>query len=263
MDPHFRRQAEVSALPDPAAASNSNREYDIFQPNDPAQTFTFLPSTTGTSSKFSAIDPLSRYATSFSFGPTSSSSPWAPLTVNVLIANGDVFTMGPVMPLRTEASLRWLYSLKAFADERIRRLRDASDRQDDSHLFERALMQSKWVDALVTQASYATQSGSNQNSDDTLTLHPPHLSPSGGPAPGAHRSLLRQGPVTFEPAPPEGDEEDVASDIIRLSLGKDTGKSGSNRSVGAMAIAWSSGRVDLCLEVDDFEPRWISSRVSD
>lgn len=246
----------------PLTAADEDREYDIFQHNDPAQTFTFLPTTTGASSKFSAIDPLSRYATSFSFGPASSSSPWAPLTVNVLIANGDVFMMGPVMPLRTEVSLRWLYSLKAFADEGVRRVRDANDLQDGSHLFERALMQSKWADALVMQASYATQSGSGQStSDDTVTLHPPHLSPSGGPALGAHRSLLRQGPVTFEPAPPEGDEEDVASDIVRLSLRPGTGKPGSNRSVGAMAIAWSSGRVDLCLEVGDFEPRWISSHV--
>lgn len=243
-----------------------SREYDIRTPDDPTQTFTFLPqASTSSSSKFTAIDPLSRHATSFAFHPyTSSSYDFAPLVVHVLMANGDLYTMGPILPLRAEVPRRYLQGLKGYVKERRRRA-EASKNQEEQ---EKLDSWETWVDDLGKQAQSGSSTSRTDNKDkqDTIKVHPPHLTPTGGPASGSHKALLRQGPVVYSPGPQEADDEDednVASDIIVLTMprheehGNEEEDAGSSGSIGAVGIAWSSGRVDIGLLANALEPAWV------
>lgn len=96
-----------------------------------------------------------------------------------------------------------------------------------------------------------------------VILHPPHLTASGGPAPGIHMEVERQGPAVFDPAGPEGDEEDVASDLIMLNVrpegagGKSEGK--GEGEVRVLGLCWSGGRVDIGIEVQRVQGRWTGS----
>lgn len=88
------------------------REYDVQSPHDPIQTFSFL-SPSASSSRFSAVDPLSRLATSFTFAPSTRAG-WGECTVHCLLANGDIYTLCPVLPFRMEVPLKWVQRLKAY-----------------------------------------------------------------------------------------------------------------------------------------------------
>ena len=223
------------------------REYDVQQPYDPAQTFHFV---TSAPTRFSAVDPLSRYATSFSFGMGPIG--WGPLMVYVLMANGDIYTMGPILPLHTSLPLRYLQSLRACIDA-------AANARDS--LEGRISLQRDWMDVVLRQIDSST--------GEEVRVHPPHLTKSGGPAPGTHRPLLRQGPMVVSVAPPEDDDDAIASDVSILLAGQGDEDDieaelggGSAPVEPALVIAWSSGRTDLAYESETPEGRWISSKVS-
>ena len=243
MDPDFGWKASVcdSFTPGLPDSPLTDSEYDITSPYDPSQTFSFL-SDQPSSSRFTAIDPLSRYATSFAFSPYSSSTyDFTPLTVYVLIANGDLYTMGPVMPIHAEIPLRYLQGLKAYTDAKVKRSRAADVFSDDGA---RSELQAQWVDGLIRQIKKV-----EGTQGEVIKLHPPHLTETGGPAPGLHRSVMLQGPVVFSPGPQElgaAEDEDAATDFVMME--------------DMLAIAWSGGRVDLGIS-RGIEPRWISSRV--
>lgn len=257
------------------------------------QTFTFLPETTGRpKSKFSAVDPLSQYATSFTF--SRGSMDFSPLMVYALMANGDIYTMGPVLPLHAEVPALYLASLQAWVGERSKAL-EAADKAtpgqegsaDYASLVGRRQLQEAWVSAVVKQGAGADEPPSpprrrgiglrdappSPPRSDKLPpppgfvrVHPPHLTASGGPAPGMHRPIMRQGPMLFDPAPQEvgnGDDagEQSATDIMILHAAGDVGEGEKDGPrVNVLAIAWSGGRVDLGVDADTSEPRWITSR---
>lgn len=193
-------------------------------PEDPTQTFTFL--TPSPPSTFSAVDPLSRYATSFSFSPFTND--FGATVVNVLCANGDLYYMGPILPLQAEVPSSWLQGVRAIGD------REGG-------------LKSGWVDSILKQI----QSGPKTDAASTVRLHPPHLTVNGGPAPGLHRPLLRQGPVLLDPAPEEAEDEDRATDFLLLE----------NDGEVVYAICWTGGRVDLGMMIDTPNPRWVSTKV--
>ncbi|WWC95514.1 hypothetical protein V866_002379 [Kwoniella sp. B9012] len=278
-------------------ADGKLREYDINQPHDAVQTFNFLPSTSASSSsKFTAIDPSSRYATSFAF--SIGSIDFSPLMVYVLLANGDIYSMGPILPLRTEMPIRYLQGLKAYSETRLAKIQnEARDVFGAGQAgLGRATFQAQWVESLVKQVKIAEQQKKDESSyesptsrrtsllnrstsvrsndtstksrpaEGTVRVHPPHLTESGGPASGAHRALLRQGPLVYSPAPQDignGDEDDeqAATDLY-ISQIRSSGddEEGGRSDETIIAIAWSGGRVDMGLEVEKPEPRWFSSR---
>ncbi|WVF68598.1 hypothetical protein IAT40_003367 [Kwoniella sp. CBS 6097] len=279
-------------------ANGKLREYDVLQPHDPVQTFNFLPEK-ATGSKFTAIDPLSRHATSFAF--SKGDVDFSPLMVYVLIANGDLYTMGPILPLHTELPIRYLQGLKAYSEARLARVQgQARDVFGASAAgLGRAVFQAQWVESLVKQVRLAEEARTKKEEDiatpsrrtsmlsrsvrggendtptkarrpaeGTVRVHPPHLTEAGGPAPGAHRALLRQGPVVFSPGRQDigngdEDEEQVATDLYFSEVGT-SGEEPEGSATGEkqriVAIAWSGGRVDVGLEVESPEPRWLSSR---
>jgi nucleoporin NUP82 len=254
------------------------REYDVRRPDDPTQTFTCLPQgASASSSKFTAIDPLSRHATSFAFSPyTPSTYDFSALSITVLIANGDVYTMAPVLPLRAELPVKYLQGLKAYTKQR-RRLAEV---KKDGYEIDRVDTWDLWISSLIKQYKDGNKEESVKRTSrdgrreeagekaDIVKLHPPHLTATGGPAPGVHRALVRQGPVIFSPGPQEADDEDeeiYASDIVILSSSTrdDDGEEGStSEDVKAMSIVWSSGRVDTGLLMDAAEPVWVEEHVS-
>lgn len=233
-------------------------EYDMTRPEDPAQEFTFLPSAASHSS-FSAVDPLSRYCTSFAFGPYALD--FGPTIVHVLCANGDLYYMGPVLPLRATVPLSWVQGVKVLADQ-LGGLKtgwvDSLVRQvDEQH-------KRRGEDGVDSQGGGQTSTGLSASvwgkaeaNEEVVRLHPPHLTPSGGPAPGTHRAIVRQGPVVLDPAPQEAgvalEDEDRALDLVLLK--------GDEGEV-VYGIAWNGGRIDLGIMVDVPVPRWSSTRVS-
>jgi nucleoporin NUP82 len=241
---------------------------------------TFLPqASTSSSSKFTAIDPLSRYATSFTFTPYSPSTfDFSPLTVTVLIANGDVYTMNPILPLRAELPLRYLQGLKSYVRQRRRKAEDYKVGEE----IDRADSWDIWVGHLIKQYKEGSKNDESPNKSskrsasvppvsdkqDTVKVHPPHLTSTGGPAAGSHKALTRQGPIVFSPAPQEADdddEENYASDItvMRVSTGDaDEDEDGSGEEIRVMSIVWSSSRVDIGLYTEVSEPAWVGNDVS-
>ncbi|KAK4686952.1 nucleoporin NUP82, partial [Tremellales sp. Uapishka_1] len=244
-------------------------EYDVLRPSDPVQTFDFLTSTSNSPSRFSAADPLSTIATSFSFSKSLSGIGWEDLMVYVLLGNGDVFLMGPILPFQSEIPLSFLRNLKCYTETRLRREKGSG----------RLRMQDQWVDAVLRQVDEAreseseidilvsrrhTESGSPEKRklememeiEKKVLIRPPHLTEAGEPVPGLQKTLLRQGPIIFEPSPDEitnedEDEEQVAVDLVLFQPLDDT---------VVLSIAWSGGRVDLGLVVEKPEPRWLSVR---
>ncbi|KAK8849523.1 hypothetical protein IAR55_004857 [Kwoniella newhampshirensis] len=284
-------------------ANGKLREYDVLQPHDAVQTFHFLPERPASSSKFTAVDPLSRYASSFAF--STGTVDFGPLMVYVLIANGDLYTMGPILPLHTEMPVQYLQGLKAFTDVRLARTEtEAKDAFGAGEAgLGRATFQAQWVGSLVKQVKLAEEARTKRNQvevsetpsrrtsrlsrstrgmgeqspslsrstaprEGIVKVHPPHLTQSGGPAPGPHRALLRQGPAVFNPGPHEvgnfddnDDEDQMASDLFVAEVAatyEDREQSKDKETV--IAIGWSGGRVDVGLEVEKPEPRWVSSR---
>lgn len=146
------------------------------------------------------------------------------------------------MPIHAEIPLRYLQGLKAYTDAKVKRAKNADAFSDENA---RATLQSQWVDGLIRQVKKV-----EGTQGELVKLHPPHLTETGGPAPGLHRSVMLQGPVIFSPGPQEvgaAEDEDAASDLVMI---KDM-----------LAIAWSGGRVDLAVR-RRVDPRWLSSRVS-
>lgn len=197
--------------------------------------------------------------------------------MHVLIANGDMYAMGPILPLCSEMPLRYIQGLKAYVKER----RSRAERRKDENELDRLDSWDSFVDDLIKQTSVKRDEGVSRRSGmaippvskeaETVRIHPPHLTPTGGPASGSHKSLLRQGPVIYSPGPQEADDdvdENVASDLILLSMPRDEGaefedeEDTSRTTVGALGITWSSGRVDVGMIVDAPEPAWIEKDVS-
>ena len=184
--------------------------------------------------------------------------------------------MGPVLPLRSELPIRYVQGLKAYVKERRRR---AEGRKDDDEL-DRLESWDTFVDDLVKQATSKRDEGTSRRSSsgtlsskeiERIRIHPPHLTPTGGPASGLYKSLRRQGPVIYTPGPQEADDEvdeNVASDLLILSMPRDEGaefedeEDSAKTMVSAIGIAWSSGRVDIGMLVDAPEPAWVDKDVS-
>ncbi|BEJ14075.1 hypothetical protein CspHIS471_0312490 [Cutaneotrichosporon sp. HIS471] len=270
-------------------------EYDILRPQDPVQKFSFLAGkTTRPKSKFSAIDPLSQYATSFTFGR--GLIDFASLMVYALMANGDIYTMGPVLPSSADVPASYLASLQAWVAEGLKQLENAKAKPGEqgsaeyASLLGRRQLQEAWVSAVVKQGSPDDEPSTPSTPPRRrgfglrdappcppqpdkpppptgfVRVHPPHMTGTGGPAPGMHRPLARQGPLLFNPAPQEvgngGDiDEQSATDITILHAAGDVPEGEvADARVNVLAIAWSSGRVDLGIAADECEPRWITSR---
>lgn len=185
--------------------------------------------------------------------------------------------MNPILPLRAELPLRYLQGLKAYVKQRRRKAEGCRDGLG----IDQADSWDIWVGDLIKQYREGSKAEDSPNSstkrssslyptnskEDSVTVHPPHLTSTGGPATGSHKALLRQGPVIFTPAPQEEDEDEetYASDIAILKVPTHDGddeEDTSREEIRVMSIAWSSSRVDIGLYTEVSEPVWVEDDVS-
>jgi nucleoporin NUP82 len=249
----------------------SYREYDISKPEDPAQTFTFLPAGS-TSSRFSALDPLSLHATSFAF--SHGTADFGPLGVYVMMANGDLYTMSPVLPLHAEVPVNYLQGLashakesggqaeKRWVDSLVRQVKASEDliKQREEEIEQ--MLSTPMRDGGLKAGSEIPAREIPTARNGMVRLHPPHLTETGGPAVGQHRDLARQGPFTFSPGPPaddDGEDEPVTCDLMVSAVPVGEGES---ERVNVVAMTWSHGRLDVGLEQDAIRPQWMTNKVS-
>ena len=206
--------------------------------------------------------------------------------VHVLVANGDIYTMGPIIPFKAEMPVSYLQMLRAFTTAQLSRQSDDVFR-DGSVGYVRAQMQAQWVDHLCKQVKLGEEvrkrreetpprrssrqaSATPQTTETPLgkvLVHPPHLTEHGGPAPGVHHAVLRQGPLALSAGVREADDfdpEDAATDLGFFVLHNDATDdlADDEGEVSLLAVAWASGSLDIGVEVDIPEPRWLVSRVS-
>ena len=80
---------------------------------------------------------------------------------------------------------------------------------------------------------------------------------------------MRQGPFLFQPAPRELDQGQGgnATDLVYINV---EGASflhpdddGNEERLGVLAVAFSDGKVDICLDVEKIEAMWETSRASE
>jgi hypothetical protein len=101
------------------------------------------------------------------------------------------------------------------------------------------------------------------------------LTEEGGPAPGEHLAVQRQGPAKINPAPEEVEDEITATDLVLLNIpekgavgpgasgARDRGQVEGGGATdepeeGALVLAmvWSNGRLDFGLEVEAVKGSW-------
>jgi nucleoporin NUP82 len=134
----------------------------------------------------------------------------------------------------------YLDTLAALVDDKLQALKDASVGERETleavTMANRLAAQQKYIDGLMSQAT-------DNSASRTISLSPP----TGG------KPVLRQGPLLFNPAPRDLDDEDedaLASDLVV-----------SGEEIGIVVIAWGSGRVDIGIELERPEARWESPQV--
>ena len=212
----------------------------LSNPTTPSQTFAFLPTQVASKRKagFSARDPRAVFASSFAFG--TGTEGWGPLMVYGLIGNGDLYVLGPVLPVKASVPIAYLDSLASVLEVKTKALQAAAlhDQETLETVTQKARLaaQQKWIDSLLSQMT----------GEDSRTAE---LS-----VPTSGRAALSQGPLLLNPAPRDLEDEDddaLASDIA--IVGED---------VGLVIVAWSSGRVDVGFELEHPEARWESTQVS-
>lgn len=113
-------------------------------------------------------------------------------------------------------------------------------------------LQIKYANSLVRQAT-ATSRDPTEDGDRLVNVTP---------LPWSTR-LARQGPFLFQPAPSDLDNgaESSACDIAYINYIGSRTESEDDQSlpgIGVLAVAFSDGKVDLCLEVEKVEARWES-----
>ena len=115
--------------------------------------------------------------------------------------------------------------------------------------------QLKFVNALLSQSSSKNSTSAlsldedkdNEQDDEYMTVkYPSYI-----------RSIpVKQGPFLLQPSPRELDdsEESIASDILYVRI---QGQ-GTDAELGCIILAYSDGKVDICLDVEKVEAQWSS-----
>ncbi|KAG8722485.1 hypothetical protein FRC08_001541 [Ceratobasidium sp. 394] len=215
------------------------REYDVAKdPSEPQQTVDLLrPSENKL--KYDVSGPVE--AVSFCLGQ--GAADWSPLTVFTLTSEGEVWAVCPFLPVNATPPISYIHALEYFVNMKSSRLPPSI-----------ADPQLKYVTSLKQQFKAPSSSLIDQIPSSCL-IHAP-VSASYPPA--------LQGPFLLQPAPKEfGDG--VASDIVYLGIevddqvaSKGTHSNGSD-SVPLVLIAYSDGKVDVCLDVEKVEAKWMKA----
>lgn len=222
------------------------REYDVAKdPSEPQQTVELLAPP---QNKLKYDVSASAEAVSFCIGR--GSADWSPFTVYTLTTEGEVWATCPFLPANATPPISHIQGLEYFVNAKSTRLPP-----------EISGPQLKYIASLKEQLKPISSPVDDQPLPACL-VHAP-VSLSFPPA--------RQGPFLLQPAPKElGDG--IASDIIYLDVqvpddSPNKGRPGSKSEVGetlipVVAIAYSDGKVDVCLDVEKVEAKWTKASTA-
>lgn len=76
---------------------------------------------------------------------------------------------------------------------------------------------------------------------------------------------MRQGPFLFQPAPQEllgGSATDLLYTSVEEVSHLHPSENGNEERLGVLAVAFSDGKVDVCLDVEKIEAMWETTQVS-
>ncbi|KAG0310912.1 hypothetical protein BGZ99_010466 [Dissophora globulifera] len=202
---------------------NLLRMYDVATDfEEPEQVFNFAPEGHTANSYGLDVD----YAASFCFG--SKHSEWGQLTVYNLSQSGDVFMMCPVMPGNCILDIPHLEAIRADLDQQTKQAGGSQRLQQ---------VKREWLESVLESAQ------PHPFSDEVVMVENPLLK---------HVKVARQGPFLFQPAPIElEDDDNRAYDILSLET----------EAAEVLAMAYSSGRVDVCIAVERPSARWTVQQV--
>ncbi|KAF8709136.1 Nuclear pore component, partial [Rhizoctonia solani] len=222
------------------------REYDVSKdPNEPQQTVELLvPSQSKL--KYDASAPAE--AVSFCIGQ--GYADWSTFTVYVLTSEGELWATCPFLPANATPPASYIQGLEYFINAKSSRLPP-----------EISGPQLKYVSSLKQQLKPISSPADDQLLP-TCLVHAP-VSHSFPPA--------RQGPFLLQPAPKElGDG--LASDIVYLNIQvpnelignglADLKNSPDGTSIPVIAIVYTDGKVDVCLDVEKIEAKWAKSNLA-
>ncbi|KAG0197999.1 hypothetical protein BGX28_008502 [Mortierella sp. GBA30] len=194
------------------------RMYDVAADVDePEQVFNFGEEGRSSSTYGLDVDDTA----SFCFG--SEHSHWGQLAVYSVTNTGDIRVMCPVLPGKSLLNVSILEEIhdslesEGFVENESKGL---------------AAVRKEWLEQLLESAEC------HPFSDDVVIVQSPVLK---------HSRAARQGPFLYQPAPAElEDDDNRVYDIVSLEV----------EAAEVIAVAYSSGKVDICIAVERPKPRW-------
>ncbi|WAQ81583.1 hypothetical protein PtA15_1A925 [Puccinia triticina] len=218
---------------------------------------------------YGAAHAASSTAVSICFG--AGTGDWGPLTLYAIMLNGDMYAICPYLPKNAVIPLSYRNSLLFFLTAKLesiyttagtgKKLMDIQGPLEQSLDYLNSLsdVPDEPIDELDSEEEHGPEEGAKRNrrKERFKALVTP----------------LRQGPFLLTPSPIETNEneEETVSDLLhfRYSALSSTRQRNSaaaepnpadpnNAGVGVFVIAYQS-RLDVCIEVEKIEPRWVPS----
>ncbi|BGP45314.1 hypothetical protein JCM10450v2_001132 [Rhodotorula kratochvilovae] len=262
------------------------REYTVSDTvEEPAQTLSFSRSRgehkpAGRSFGLSAVDRDASTAVAMCVGE--GGGDWGPLTLYALMRSGDIVAMCPFLPKKASLSPSYVHALSAFVSTKLDYLSSSAAPSDPfassasssltsfSAHEKRYSLQQQYVSSLVRQVTTTPTASTPAllSSDTHDDAHDPSA-PRAVVAPSRPALAPRlQGPFLLQPAPAELDNgaDPAACDLAyvaysaRAAAGEGDEQGGDG--VDVFAVAYRDGKVDLCLEVEKVEARFVGEAPS-
>ncbi|KAA1088452.1 hypothetical protein PGT21_007567 [Puccinia graminis f. sp. tritici] len=220
---------------------------------------------------YGTADRASSTAVSLCFG--TGAGDWGPLTLYAIMLNGDMYAICPYLPKNAVIPLSYRNSLLFFLTAKLQSISNTQGTgkslMDLQGPLERSLdylnslsdVPDEPIDEGDLEADCENEEEDGVKRNRRKETFEALLTP------------LRQGPFLMTPSPIETNEneEETVSDLLhfrysssptnqRNSTAEPTLSDPNNTGLGVFMIAYQS-RIDVCLEVEKIEPRWVS--VSD
>ncbi|KAJ6263309.1 hypothetical protein Dda_1872 [Drechslerella dactyloides] len=171
---------------------------------------------------------------------------WSMFTLYILTKSGEIYSICPFLPSKWMLDGDFLEELK-YELQVNQELRDSSDSAIpalDKHIARQICFWIHEVTRLIRVQSLSNKNTDFEEETAGYILPKPTLPDFDAP--------LLQGPYLLQPAPQENLGDGVfASDIARIGASQ----------YAVIAVAWSTGKVDLMLEFESIGPRWHSNSL--
>ncbi|KAI9723270.1 MAG: hypothetical protein M1812_001152 [Candelaria pacifica] len=186
---------------------------------------------------------------------------WASMTLWVVMREGDVYALCPLLPSKWQPAPLMIPSLSTYVVAKAKALENDSSASDED--FQDCDQQYKWFSEIDSQDPQLI-SGASDFAPEVEIYNRPSIP---GPIPKL------QGPFQLDPEPEESDidPEIPLTDIFVIGAKVDADQLLSNEddefdyggieqgqlSVGVICLVSSNGRVHICLDFDGVEARWL------